>query len=57
MTSIVDRSINMWIENKQLELAMWLSLMSLEKQFWVERWRQNLSELELRKNGKTEAEK
>lgn len=38
MTNIVDWPINMWIGNKQLELAMWSSLMSLD----------------LGKNGKTE---
>ena len=53
----VDRSINIWIENKQLELAMWSSLISLEKQFWWNGRGKILCEVELGKNEKTEIEK
>lgn len=56
MANIVYRSINMWIENK-LELAMWSSLIFLEKQFWRNGIGKNLSEAVLRKNWKTEIEK
>lgn len=49
MANIVYRSINMWIENKE-ELAMWSTLMFLEKQFWRNGTGENLSQVDLRKN-------
>ena len=36
MTNTMDRSSNMWIKNRQLELAVWSSLVSLANTVIVE---------------------